>query len=194
MSDTRNGSGTRDTERTRRAILDAAAQMIHQHGTATAIGAVAEAAGVSKGGLLHHFRSRDELFVAVAEHSLNTLRERVFAAVDLSENRPGKLLRAYIRVLFDGEDDIRSHFEYPGMWNTLCVVPGVAELLRADAHFWRTAFAEDGLHPDRILLVQHAADGLVSNMLWDTGLTGETIRHARELLLNITERNTAFDS
>lgn len=52
------------------------------------------------------------------------------------------------------------------------------ELLEADADAWRASFAADGLHPDRILLAQHAAEGLATNAYWDRGVTPETIEHA----------------
>ena len=39
-------------------------------------------------------------------------------------------------------------------------MPGVEELFDADSARWRELFAADGLHPDRILVVQYAAEGL----------------------------------
>lgn len=90
---------SRNAERTRCAILDAATTVIREQGTGVSLVAIAEAAAVAKGGLLPHFRSRDELLLAVAEDSVNQLRNRVHELVDLSENRPGKMPRPHPGLL-----------------------------------------------------------------------------------------------
>ncbi|NEE31590.1 helix-turn-helix transcriptional regulator, partial [Streptomyces sp. SID7982] len=51
------GRQTRNAERTRRAVLDAAVQVILDKGAAVTLAQVAAAAGVSKSGLIHHFGS-----------------------------------------------------------------------------------------------------------------------------------------
>lgn len=184
---------TRNAERTRRALLDAARRAIRERGTNVALGTVADMAGVTKGGLLHHFPSRDALFVAVARDALDEFRARVFALVDLSENHPGKLVRAYTRALFDTDDVDRDRLDVPGLWCTLSVVPEVPRMLQEDADYWRASLAEDGLHPDRILLAQHAAEGIVNGMTWDTALTPELAAHARSVILELTNRNGPLD-
>lgn len=57
---------TRNAERTRRAILDAATQAILNRGAAVTLAEIATVAGVSKSVLIHHFGNRDQLLVAVA--------------------------------------------------------------------------------------------------------------------------------
>lgn len=179
----------RNAERTRQAILQAALETIQERGTNAALGAIAERAGVTKGGLLHHFPSRDALLHALAKDSLDQLRIRVQELVELSENHPGKLLRGYIRALFEQNPNTSAHFDYPGIWSTLSVVPGVPEMLREDGAHWRARFAEDGLHPDRILFAQHAADGVAASMQWDDGLTPSAVEHARAVIIALTDDN-----
>jgi AcrR family transcriptional regulator len=56
---------------TRSALLDAAITLIHEKGLAgTSTSDIAEAAGVSRGALTHHFRSREELIASAIEHML----------------------------------------------------------------------------------------------------------------------------
>jgi TetR/AcrR family acrAB operon transcriptional repressor len=51
---------------TRAALLDAAEKVFRQHGvTRATLGAVASAAGVTRGALYWHFRDKDELFAAL---------------------------------------------------------------------------------------------------------------------------------
>ena len=68
-------------------------------------------------------------------------------------------------------------------------VPGVAKLLEEDTAWWHAAFASDGLHPDRILVVRHAAEGLASAFAFDSAVTAEVLTHARTVLLALTDTN-----
>ncbi|MEX0153756.1 TetR/AcrR family transcriptional regulator [Microbacterium sp. LMI1-1-1.1] len=179
-------TSTRNPERTRRAILDAALQVIRDRGTSASLSHISTAAGVTKGGLMHHFPSRDALLRAVASDVLEEFRRRVFALVDLSETQPGKLLRGYIRALFGEDWRTESAYDYPGLWATLSVVPGVQAQLEADAMFWRSGFAEDGLHPDRILVARHAAEGLSMSLQWDLDPAPGALDHAIAVLLQLT--------
>jgi AcrR family transcriptional regulator len=53
-------------------VVEAAVGLIESGGVATlTLEAVAAAAGVSKGGLLHHFRSKDALLTAVIQHHVD---------------------------------------------------------------------------------------------------------------------------
>lgn len=179
---------TRNTERTRRAVLAAAARVVVRDGTGAAIGAVATEAGVSKGGLLHHFPSREALFVALTTETLDGFRRRVHERVDLSENRPGKLLRAYVRAMCDelAGTDVDDAPE----WAALAILrasPAVADLVRADAGRWEADLAADGLDPGRVLLVRLAADGLGGLALQDEALARRHLRRVRPLLLGLAD-------
>jgi AcrR family transcriptional regulator len=56
------------TLHTRAKVLDAAVECLHRTGfTATTTAAVAKAAGVSRGAMLHHFPSKDDLLLAMVE-------------------------------------------------------------------------------------------------------------------------------
>mgnify|MGYP006175265481 CR=1 FL=1 len=99
------GRRTRNTERTRRAVLDAATQVILAKGAAVTLDQVASVAGVSKSGLIHHFGSRDQLVIAVVQDVQERFRQTVLSHLDLSENYPGKMLRAYVRALCAGSSD-----------------------------------------------------------------------------------------
>lgn len=181
-------TATRNTERTRRAILDAARAAIREHGTHATIGAIAQAAGVTKGGLLHHFPSREILLQEVARDALERFRAKALALVDLSENHPGKLVRGYVRAVFD-EAEHQADCNDPTLWTTLCVIPEVAHRVQEDTDDWRTRCGEDGLHPDRILLACSAAEGFMAGAPWDTSLRPETIDRARAAILALTDRN-----
>ena len=70
MSDRRAPQQARATK-TRAKLLDAAATVVRREGVqAMTLARVAEEAGVSKGGLLYHFASKQELIGALLEHTL----------------------------------------------------------------------------------------------------------------------------
>lgn len=59
-------------------ILDAAEQLIRRSGTRTlTIDAVAAEAQLSKGGMLHHFASKDALITALAERKLRVIKDDI---------------------------------------------------------------------------------------------------------------------
>lgn len=86
----------------REAILDAFEETLISHGSAAAtLDAIAEAAGVSKGGLLYHFASKDDLFVAFGERLLARIDTVVAAAPDA----PAAVIRWYLDPQPIGSDE-----------------------------------------------------------------------------------------
>lgn len=89
-------------------ILDAAERLIRRVGTRTlTIDAVAAEASLSKGGVLHHYASKDALISALAERKLREIRESV--AAHEAEQGPGPAalplaLIAHARQVYADED------------------------------------------------------------------------------------------
>ncbi|WP_454083467.1 TetR/AcrR family transcriptional regulator [Georgenia sp. Marseille-Q6866] len=181
MGSSNNG---RDRERTRRAILDVATKLIHDRGIGVSLDVIAADAGISKSGLVHHFAGRDALVRAVALDAVAQFHETVSANVDLAENHPGKLLRAYIRTVMS--DTGPTDINYPCLWEQLSLADGIAEILRGHMEQWRADLARDGLHPDRITVVYYAAEGLSANAHWDKSISRDDLTRARDLLTAIT--------
>ncbi|MER7107160.1 TetR/AcrR family transcriptional regulator [Streptomyces sp. NPDC000229] len=87
MSTSRGGNGRRTAARgtyavgdeRRLRILDAAVEHFAQWGFhASSLARIAKDVGITQGGLLHHFRSKESLLVAVLEHSDEQDVERFF--------------------------------------------------------------------------------------------------------------------
>ncbi|MBT0770797.1 TetR family transcriptional regulator [Kineosporia sp. J2-2] len=176
----------RDPARTRRTVLDAAARVVAQKGAGVSIDTIARAAGVSKGGLLHHFHNRDELVLALTEDLMERFAAEVRAAVDPTDRAEGRLMRGYIRASFDSLRHEESPAEHVAMMAAVATVPGVAELLRRDKARWEAYFADDGLDPQRTLLIFRATDGAAIAGLWEGGHSRDDLARAREMLLALT--------
>jgi AcrR family transcriptional regulator len=181
---------TRDKERTRRSILDAAERLFSDRGGNVSIADIAAAAGVTKGGLMHHFPSREALIHAVAEHVTDRMWEEVRAHIDLSENRAGKFTRAYVRAMTGGSDYLTRMYSPTSLMAATVITPELDALYERDAHRLHTAFAADGLPPARTIAIRFAAEGLAA-AIGSPYLTNDELAQARAELLALTEPSDA---
>ena len=84
---------------TRSDILDAAEAVVMRHGVRNlTLDAVAAHAGLSKGGLLYHFRSKEDLAAAMIERSIAWFDEALADAAKCDSVSKGRFTRAYVRA------------------------------------------------------------------------------------------------
>ncbi|MBB4693749.1 TetR/AcrR family transcriptional regulator [Paractinoplanes abujensis] len=186
MADSDSGGTMRDTARTRRLVLDAAARTVAAQGAGVSLDVIARDAGVSKSGLLHHFRSRDQLLRELAEDQMQQFRTAVDAAVDPRDHAAGRLVRGYVNAVFDELKDGSVAPEHIRLVAALSTVPGVDEVMRADTRHWTEQFEADGLHPDRVLLITQAADGASLAAIYEGEPNPAKRQRTRELLLRLS--------
>ncbi|MDR7300256.1 TetR/AcrR family transcriptional regulator [Haloactinomyces albus] len=130
------------TADSRALILDAAVDCLIEHGYAGTSTVVIQAkAGISRGRLLHHFPSRDELLVAAAQHLAGTrlaqLEERV---TRLLANEPEGRRRVdrCIELLWATFQE--PHFwAAMELWNAARTNPALSAVLRPEERELRTA-------------------------------------------------------
>src|SRR5438034_905900 len=104
----------------RQEILRTAARLFHQRGyDATSMNDVAAALKLSKGGLYHHFQSKDEILFEIMNHAMDLTQERVLAPVGSiadPEERLRALIRLHIEVVLsprDREITVMLHENHP---------------------------------------------------------------------------------
>jgi TetR/AcrR family transcriptional regulator, cholesterol catabolism regulator len=97
----------------RQEILRTSARLFQQRGyDATSMNDVAAALKLSKGGLYHHFQSKDEILFHIMSHAMEITEERVINVVrridisrpDGAEERLRTLIRLHIEVVLSPED------------------------------------------------------------------------------------------
>jgi AcrR family transcriptional regulator len=97
----------------RQEILRAAARLFQQQGyDATSMNDVAAALKLSKGGLYHHFQSKDEILYNIMSHAMDITEQRVInvvrhvdgSSVAGAEERLRTLIRLHIQVVLSPED------------------------------------------------------------------------------------------
>jgi AcrR family transcriptional regulator len=88
-------------ELVRRALLDQARRLAVEEGLASVtVQAVAEAAGVTKGGLIHHFPSKQALIDAVFQEMLDTIDRDLDQRIAADPEPRGAFTRAYVEAVF----------------------------------------------------------------------------------------------
>lgn len=92
----------------RQEILRAAARLFQQQGyDATSMNDVAAALRLSKGGLYHHFQSKDEILFNIMSHAMDITEGRVINPVrriEGAEERLRALIRLHIELVLSAED------------------------------------------------------------------------------------------
>jgi TetR/AcrR family transcriptional regulator, cholesterol catabolism regulator len=104
----------------RQEILRTAARLFQQQGyDGTSMNDVAAALKLSKGGLYHHFQSKDEILFDLMNHAMDITQERVINPVRLvadPEDRLRTLIRLHIGVVLsvrDREITVMLHENHP---------------------------------------------------------------------------------
>lgn len=104
----------------RQEILRTAARLFQQRGyDATSMNDVAAALKLSKGGLYHHFQSKDEILFEIMNHAMEITQERVLSPVRSivdPEERLRSLIRRHMEVVLsprDREITVMLHENHP---------------------------------------------------------------------------------
>ncbi|MCE1254760.1 MAG: TetR/AcrR family transcriptional regulator [Anaerolineae bacterium] len=145
---------------TRARIILAAIEIVVNKGAAClTLDAVAAAAGVSKGGLLHHFPTKEALLHGIDDRALQLWEERL--ACELAreaEGKPGRWSRAYIRASFDHLPEEAQVLQ--ALARIIGVYPALLDRWRATYQQTCSYMIQDGLPEGRAVTIQVACDGL----------------------------------
>ena len=151
-------------------VLDAAERRLLQGGPgALVLDAVAADAGVSKGGLLYHFKSKESLVEGLCERMLQRFDEDLERRTAADPEPRGAFTRAYLAttVTADGQPADSSAQLMAGILALLGRDSEHFELVRRHFSRWHARLAEDGIDETSATLVRLAADGL-----WLSALLG----------------------
>ncbi|MEV6829208.1 TetR/AcrR family transcriptional regulator [Amycolatopsis sp. NPDC051102] len=140
-------------------VLDAAEKLILEKGTdALRVEDVAALAGVSKGGLLHHFRSKHALIEGVLRRQVDTF-EKVLPPEGAP---PGAFTMAWLAAAVpESEPEAGGQRDQVSVALLSAISGGdeTLEILREKYTEWQRRLASDGLDPTVATLVRFAADG-----------------------------------
>lgn len=156
----------------RRNLLDCAAKLAADQGVAAlSVQAVANAAGVTKGGLFHHFASKQVLLEAVMAELISALDAEIDALISQDCEAYGCFTRAYVNAVF--ADRSRDSGR---QWAALSVsMVGEPSLRRMWTSWFEGRLSRHKETDDRVVLelVRLAADGIwFADLLADDGRAG----------------------
>jgi AcrR family transcriptional regulator len=144
-------------------LLDAAAALVPRRGAGElTLDAVAERAGVSKGGLLYHFPSKDALIQAMIARMVEAFNLDLHAAIAKEPPGPGRVTRAMIKVGFDHPKGVLQKDERlrRALLAAVSSKPSLLEPVRANVRRWIAELEHDGLPAGHSLLVIAVMDGV----------------------------------
>jgi AcrR family transcriptional regulator len=142
---------------TRERLIEAALQVLVDHGAQhLTLDLVARQAQVSKGGLLHHFRTKEALVEAIIRHLYDEFNACVKQFYDADPEPQGRWSRAYVRASF-ADFDIPLHVLI-GLYNYVKDNEAVWQMVQDDLTVWETRFADDGIAPERAAIIRMACD------------------------------------
>lgn len=176
-------------ESSRDAILDAAESIVREQGAAhLTLDAAAERAGLSKGGVLYHFQTKDSLLTALVERMTNAFQGLYKEASERMGNDPKRMLEAYLEAVTSAEEKLG---------NTSCsLIPALAsnpELLEPIRTFYKHHFAQlskTSVGWDQAAIVTLALDGMwLLDMLGVSPLESQDKKRIAKVLARLaTER------
>ncbi|KGM31600.1 TetR/AcrR family transcriptional regulator [Inquilinus limosus] len=150
---------------TKTRILTAAEQVVLERGVpALTLDAVAEAAGLSKGGLIYHFESKEALIRAMIARIGACMQERM-DRLTAADAQPGALTRAYLGAAFPppGTPDDRDAMREAALIAALGYDPSLLAPYAAQYAGWVDRQKADGIDPVLAAIIRLAADGLWLN-------------------------------
>lgn len=165
LSDTLYFVSTRDE------ILDAVCRLVIQRRALPSLDAVAAEAGLSKGGLIHHFRSRAALLDGLVEREL----DRVDAALTKAADR-GSAARMWLELASPNTQVIEVYRAMDVVLKALS--SGESTLPKAVAVrlvHWDELLAGELGDADQALVVRLVGDGLLLNAISGTPLAQERV-------------------
>jgi AcrR family transcriptional regulator len=155
----------KQAEHTRARLLDAAMKnMLAQGPGGLALDLVAREAGISKGGLLHHFPSKEALIEALLRQLMVEFETLVLRYYEIESNRPGRWLRSYVRASFDDQSHVPLELA-ARLTESFFQSERLRRMVQEDTAHWQQRLNSDGIPAVRATVVRQAADAQWSERL-----------------------------
>lgn len=148
---------------TRERLLDAAESVVIEQGvSAMTLEAVAARAGISKGGLLYHFPSKDAIVMGMVSRIASIVQERFAAGLANEAPGQGRHARALLHMMLDTEGSLAPRLQRVAgpLLGAVSSNPKMLEPMQRFFQSMHQGMLDDGFPADRSWLVLAALDGL----------------------------------
>ncbi|MBM7572904.1 TetR/AcrR family transcriptional regulator [Aquibacillus albus] len=158
-------------------ILHAASKVVSDQGIFNlTLEAVAKEAGISKGGLLYHYPSKEALVHGMVEHLANNYREKISNNAENDPIDKGKWIRAYVDVTFN--QTYQNKNMHYGLLAAKAVSTNSLDPIRELYSEWQREIEHDGIDPVKASIIRLATDGIWLSELFDIYHIGEDKKKA----------------
>ena len=173
-------------------ILDCAERIALRDGVARlTIDAVAAEAGLSKGGVLYNFPSKESLIRGMVARLIGQTEAEMARLVKDDAEPKGRMLRAWLGVSFPEHGTAPAHVNQVAAVLLTAILTDPALLEPAREHFRQTLerLEQDGVDPAVMHIVRLATDGLwLADCLGMPGPAPEVRRAVIERMYEMTRR------
>lgn len=174
-------------------LLQAAQQIVAGKGVIhLTLDAVAQQAGVSKGGLLYHFPNKEALIAAMMETYITHFNARIQTLLDeqLPPDMPGRWLQAFVIATFE---DFQG--DLSGVLAGLAAVanqPDLLQPLKTTHQGWRQTALDEGTPPTLVDVVIAATDGVWYSYIFGFSTFSDAdYARLRQQLLDMIQKGVA---
>ncbi|MGE0974058.1 TetR family transcriptional regulator [Staphylococcus cohnii] len=166
-------------------LLEAAAAIVNEQDSEyLTLDAVAKKAGVSKGGLLYHFKNKFALIQGLVDHADELYRNNVNEHVKNESQEVGKLLRAFIEATREHRSENASITS--GMLAAQGINSNLLLPLQDTYKDWQEKIEKDGIDKVDATIIRLAVDGLWLSEIFGLDALDETMR------AKVLERLTSY--
>ncbi|MFX3631379.1 MAG: TetR/AcrR family transcriptional regulator [Candidatus Pristimantibacillus sp.] len=156
-------------------ILSAASNIVKIHGVEKlTLQAVAKEAGISKGGLLHHFPNKEALIKGIVEELTDRFVNDVNNRASNATTSNGKWARAYLEATFGDTNEgnaINTALTISQFTN-----PDLLAKLQNEYVIWQANIENDGIDPVQSTIIRLATDGFWFSEMFGVGKLDDEMR------------------
>lgn len=168
----------KDPEKVRLKLIESACRLAMENGLAGVnVEAVAAEAGVSRGGLVHHFSSKQVLVESVFQYMLAVFESDLASRMSVDPEHSGRFTRAYILSVFDSG----AHAQWGPLWIATATDP---QLRKVWGEWFNAQIMRHGETASLLEIARFTADGV-----WMGQMYGVVPGHSEALrnhLINMT--------
>ncbi len=188
-------SQRRTASETRELLFEACSRILQREGlTNLTLDAVSEEAGLSKGGLLYHFPTKESLIEGLFEYHNNKFEIRLQILAAEEGDEPGAWLRAYARASIEQITDPGNAGLYASLFAAEEKYASAHQAMRRKYVDWQRRIEASRLDPTWATLVRFAVDGLWFAEMHKYAPPNETRRQEIiELIMSLTRKPLRSD-
>lgn len=184
-------SKRKKSQKTRESIFKACSRILRTKGfTSLTLKAVADEAGISKGGLLYHFPNKSSLIQGLFEYHNNLFEQRLQEILKDEDGKPGAYLRAYAKASIEEAANTKNADLYASLFAAEEKYSGAHRLMREKYERWQTAVENSGLDPSWATFLRLTVDGIWFSLINRYAPPqSEDLEKITAMLLQLTQMN-----